>query len=152
MEDQVAVLTEMREECELKMKKEERGKRKGRAGAPIKSSSTDTTTTADGGTYSTSSTPNAVSSDPLVPPGLPKWKENEEHSEGDDTEVENGGRVLGSVKENDSVDGYCPTTFDNIYCWPRTAPDTIVVIPCPAYVKNFMRGVSNGENRKFHYE
>ncbi|XP_050693432.1 parathyroid hormone/parathyroid hormone-related peptide receptor-like isoform X2 [Eriocheir sinensis] len=140
MEDQVAVLTEMRVECELKMRNEEREKRKGRAGTPIKSSSTDTTTTADGGIYTSSSTPNAAPSDPLVPPGFANWKENEEHSEGDDTEVENGGRGLGSVKENESVDGFCPTTFDNIYCWPRTAPDKIVTIPCPGYVKNFMRG------------
>lgn len=140
----MAVLTEMRVECELRMRKEERDRRKGRTGAAIESSSTDFTMTADGDTSSTFSTHNTASNDPLVPPGLSKWKENEEDSEGDDDEEENGGRVLGSVKENGPGDGYCPTTFDNIYCWPRTPAGTLATIPCPGYVKNFMRGVSEG--------
>ncbi|KAG7176329.1 Calcitonin receptor-like 2, partial [Homarus americanus] len=35
---------------------------------------------------------------------------------------ENGNQ---SLKEDGSVVAYCPTTFDDVYCWPRTPPDTL---------------------------
>lgn len=145
----MAVLTLKREECEMKMRKEEGGRRRGRAGAAVESTSSGSTLTTDGVTYSTSSTHNPAANDPLLPPGFAKWEENEDLAEGDDAEEENGDRVLENVKENGSWDGYCPITFDDIYCWPRTPPDTIVSIACPAYVKNFMRGVSRGTFEDF---
>ncbi|XP_045118831.1 secretin receptor-like isoform X1 [Portunus trituberculatus] len=144
VEDQAAVLAEMRHECEVKMKNERQGMRVGRTGALVKSPTTTTTTIPHTGTFrassSTNTNTNTALNDPLQPPGSVKWEENEELAEGDEAEIENFDRVLENVKENESWDGHCPTTFDNIYCWPKTAPNTIVAIPCPSYVKNFMRG------------
>lgn len=146
MEDQAAVLEEMRVLCDVKIRKEERDRRRGRAGTPSKSSSSATTTTATEVTHSTFT--NAASNDLLPPPGLAKWEENEEPAGRDETAVENEER--GIVKENGSSDGYCPMTFDDIYCWPRTPPDTTVAIQCPGYIKNFMRGVSESVHGNNH--
>ncbi|XP_066976956.1 secretin receptor-like [Macrobrachium rosenbergii] len=49
------------------------------------------------------------------------------------------------VSEDKGVALYCPTFFDNVYCWPRTAANVMVSIPCPSYVKGFQ--TSNNATR-----
>ncbi|XP_068216326.1 secretin receptor-like [Palaemon carinicauda] len=41
------------------------------------------------------------------------------------------------VTESEQNTLYCPTFFDNVYCWPRTVANVMVSIPCPSYVKGF---------------
>lgn len=67
---------------------------------------------------------------------------------------ENG---LGETKENESMGVFCATTFDDVYCWPRTPADTVVTIPCPQYVQGFKHmvchiGLINVFNRKHTYK
>ncbi|XP_064111647.1 secretin receptor-like [Macrobrachium nipponense] len=49
------------------------------------------------------------------------------------------------VVSEDASTLYCPTFFDNVYCWPRTPANVMVSIPCPSYVKGFQ--TSNNATR-----
>ncbi|XP_051161570.1 secretin receptor-like isoform X3 [Leptopilina boulardi] len=36
-----------------------------------------------------------------------------------------------------SLPGWCPQTWDEILCWPATAPNELAVQPCPHYIAGF---------------
>ncbi|KAK7085793.1 hypothetical protein SK128_020707, partial [Halocaridina rubra] len=46
--------------------------------------------------------------------------------------IENN-ELSAATKEKKAGVVYCPTTFDDVYCWPRTPANVLVTIPCPAY-------------------
>ncbi|ROT77002.1 Parathyroid hormone/parathyroid hormone-related peptide receptor [Penaeus vannamei] len=110
-EDQAAVLEEMRRNCEELMKVEEQ-ELKNRNGPKNLGDE-------------------AIANDTDV---HTKTLDSAENENGIVGMRENG---LGETKENESMGVFCATTFDDVYCWPRTPADTVVTIPCPQYVQGF---------------
>lgn len=35
------------------------------------------------------------------------------------------------------ITGWCPQTWDEILCWPETAPNELAILPCPHYIAGF---------------
>lgn len=33
--------------------------------------------------------------------------------------------------------GWCPEVWDEILCWPSTAPGDLSILPCPSYIAGF---------------
>ncbi|XP_071530568.1 glucagon receptor-like [Panulirus ornatus] len=140
VEEQAAVLKAMREHCEIRMREERRLLKQMRTDARVRGKAD----VSEGGEPTTE----AQDSGDLREDA----KVSDEERDAANQTKENGSRerksenhvlrenVSGGVKENGSVATHCPTTFDDVYCWPRTPADTLVTIPCPAYVQGFPRG------------
>ncbi|XP_037792763.1 secretin receptor-like [Penaeus monodon] len=110
-EDQAAVLEEMRKNCEELMKAEEQELKNRNSPRNLGDE--------------------AIANDTDV---HTKTLDSAENENGIVGMRENG---LGDTKENESMGVFCATTFDDVYCWPRTPADTVVTIPCPQYVQGF---------------
>lgn len=148
MEDQAAVLKAMRDHCEVRMREERRLLKQMRTVARVRNKVEVT----EGDPSNDGQDPGFLLEESKVRSGdsaeqrdtANHTKENESRARRNENQVirENGSQ---SLKENGSVATYCPTTFDDVYCWPRTPPDTLVTIPCPTYVQGFLRGVSQSK-------
>ncbi|XP_045615560.2 secretin receptor [Procambarus clarkii] len=140
VEDQVAVLEAMREDCEVKMMEERRLLRQLRIEASVRITGDDV----EGVAYDERDEYMTVESAKYRTMSSIDRAENESKDEGSQ-ERELGSQVIkesGNPRliENGSTIAYCPTTFDDVYCWPRTPQDTLVTIPCPTYVQGFPHG------------
>lgn len=94
----------------------------------------------------------------------PKKRENERSkanlaNDGEDFEIsfDDIARLNGSLELNcalqahveaelHSDDSHCPTSFDSILCWPRTAAGQISLLPCLGEFK----GIHYDKSRKFN--
>nr|XP_053634319.1 LOW QUALITY PROTEIN: uncharacterized protein LOC128689847 [Cherax quadricarinatus] len=145
VEDQAAVLEAMREDCEVRMREEIRLLKQLRTEARVR-----------GKGVSMGEEPYGASVDfPGVENIKSRTRSSDQPSGNMDEGKDDGSRNKHpenqlikaynnnnqNVKENGSAAAaFCPTTFDDVYCWPRTPPDTLVTIPCPTYVQGFPHG------------